>query len=104
MKTLLIRLTCLLPLAFANAQAAPFATGNAKAGATLHQEQCAACHDARFKGDGGKMYTRADRRIRSASGLAQMITTCNANLGNNLFPEDEANLGAHLNATYYKFK
>jgi hypothetical protein len=42
--------------------------------------------------------------VKSASSLAQQITTCNANLGNQLFPEDEANLGAYLNKQYYKFK
>jgi mono/diheme cytochrome c family protein len=91
----------LLPLA---ATAAPFAKGDAAAGEKLHKAQCASCHVGRFGGDGSKIYTRADRRVKSASSLAQQITTCNANLGNNLFPEDEANLGAYLNKTYYKFK
>lgn len=86
------------------AHAAPFAKGDAAAGEKLHAEQCAACHVGRFGGDGSKIYTRADRRSKNASSLAQMITTCNANLGNNLFPEDEANLGAYLNKQYYKFK
>jgi mono/diheme cytochrome c family protein len=87
-----------------NAQAAPFANGDAAAGKTLHAKQCAGCHAARFGGDGSKIYTRPDRRSKTPSALAQMITTCNANLGNNLFPEDEANLGAFLNNAYYKFK
>jgi mono/diheme cytochrome c family protein len=91
----------LLPLA---SHAAPFAKGDAKAGEKLHKAQCAGCHVGRFGGDGSKIYTRAERRVKSASSLAQQITTCNANLGNNLFPEDEANLGAYLNQTYYKFK
>ena len=91
----------LMPL---SANAAPFAKGDAKAGEKVHQQQCAGCHIGRFGGDGSKIYTRADRRVKSAASLAQQITTCNANLGNNLFPEDEANLGAYLNKTYYKFK
>jgi hypothetical protein len=33
-----------------------------------------------------------------------MVTTCNAMLGNNLFPEDELHLAAYLNNQYYKFK
>lgn len=85
-------------------QAAPFAKGDAQAGQALHDKQCAACHAGRFGGDGGKIYTRADHRVKSAASLAQQITTCNANLGLNLFPEDEANLGAYLNQHYYKFK
>ena len=96
-----VLIAVLLPLA---AHAAPFAKGDAKAGATMHKSQCVACHVNRFGGDGSKIYTRADRRVKSADSLAQQITTCNANLGNSLFPEDEANLGAYLNKTYYKFK
>lgn len=84
--------------------AAPFAEGDAKAGEKLHKELCVNCHIGRFGGDGSKIYTRADRRVKNASALAQQISTCNAMLGTQLFPEDEANLGAYLNATFYKFK
>lgn len=94
----------ILALIATPALAMPFASGNAETGKALHEKKCAACHASRFGGDGSKIYTRADRRIRNASGLAQQITTCNAMLGNELFPEDEANLGAYLNQTYYKFK
>ncbi|MDP2433984.1 MAG: cytochrome c [Pseudomonadota bacterium] len=100
MKTLIALLVLLSTPAFA----APFDKGDAKAGKAIHDKQCNACHAARFNGDTGKIYTRADRRVKSPASLAQMITTCNANLGNNLFPEDELNIGAHLNGTFYKFK
>ena len=106
MKTTLLKLS--LPLLFAvlaaPAMAAPFAAGNAATGKALHEKKCAGCHAAKFGGDGSRIYTRADRRIKNAAGLAQQITVCNSMLGNELFPEDEANLGAHLNQTYYKFK
>jgi mono/diheme cytochrome c family protein len=85
-------------------EAAPFEKGNVEAGKTQHGHYCVSCHMSQFGGDGSKIYTRADRRIRSAPSLAQQITTCNANLGNKLFPEDEADIGAYLNKTYYKFK
>lgn len=84
--------------------AAPFAKGDAKAGEKLHKELCVSCHIGRFGGDGSKIYTRADRRVKNASALAQQISTCNAMLGTQHFPEDELNLGAYLNATFYKFK
>ena len=86
------------------ALAAPFAKGDAAAGKKIHAEQCNACHASRFNGDGAKIYTRADRKAKNPAQLAQWLTTCNANLGNNLFPEDEMNIGAHLNSLYYKFK
>lgn len=86
------------------ALAAPFADADLKAGKALHDKQCTSCHIAQFGGDGSKIYTRADRRMKSAQQLAQQITTCNANLGNKLFPEDENNIGGHLNRQFYKFK
>lgn len=94
----------ILALVTAPAFAAPFAGGNATTGKALHEKKCAACHVGRFGGDGSAIYTRADRRVKNAGALAQQITVCNSMLGNELFPEDEANLGAYLNQAYYKFK
>lgn len=102
-------LTLVLALAAAStltapAFAAPFDKGDANTGKATHEKQCANCHIARFGGDGSKIYTRADRRVKSASSLAQQVTTCNAMLGNQLFPEDELHLSAYLNSQFYKFK
>jgi cytochrome c2 len=98
----------LLPLTLiflsANVLAGPFDKGDAKQGKTTHQKLCADCHVAKFGGDGSKIYTRAERRVKNASALAQQITACNAMLGTNLFPEDELHLAAYLNGQYYKFK
>lgn len=80
------------------------AGGDIATGKILHAAQCQACHAGRFNGDSGKIYTRANHRVKSLSGLNQMIGACNANLGLGLFPEDEANLTAYLNQQYYKFK
>ncbi|MBI5331328.1 MAG: cytochrome c [Betaproteobacteria bacterium] len=93
-----------LTLLAAPALAAPFANGNTQAGKELHQKKCTACHIAKYSGDGSKIYTRAERRVKTASSLAQQITTCNNALGNELFPEEEAHLGAYLNGQFYKFK
>jgi len=98
----------LLPLTLiflsANVLAGPFDKGDAKQGQATHQKLCADCHVAKFGGDGSKIYTRADRRVKNASALAQQITACNAMLGTNLFPEDELHLAAYLNGQFYKFK
>ena len=100
MKTLI----ALLALSSLPAFAVPFAKGDVAAGKVIVERQCAACHADRFDGDPNLIYTRADRRVKSASGLAQMITNCNASLGNTLFPEDELNIAAYLNQAFYKFK
>jgi cytochrome c1 len=105
MKTLsLITLLAAAPILTAPAFAGPFDKGNIQEGKVTHEEKCNGCHASKFNGDGSKIYTRADRRVKNASGLSQMVTTCNAMLGNNLFPEDELHLAAYLNNQYYKFK
>lgn len=86
------------------AQAAPFAKGDPKAGKALHDKTCVSCHVSMFGGDGSKIYTRADRKTRTAEQLAARISGCNANTGAGWFPEDEAHVGAYLNQQYYKFK
>ena len=86
------------------AQAAPFAKGEPKAGKVLHDKSCTSCHVGMFGGDGSKMYTRPDRKTKTAQQLAARIAGCNANTGAGWFPEDEAHVGAYLNQQYYKFK
>ena len=87
-----------------SAQAAPFDKGNANHGKALVEKQCVACHVSMFKGDGSGVYTRPDHKVKTASQLAARISGCNTNTGAGWFPEDEADVGAYLNKTYYKFK
>jgi cytochrome c2 len=84
--------------------AAPFDQGDPKRGKTLHDKSCTSCHIGMFGGDGSEIYTRADRKSRTAQQLAGRISGCNANTGAGWFPEDEAHVGAYLNQQYYKFK
>ena len=85
-------------------QAAPFEKGDAAKGRALADKQCQACHVSLFKGDGSGVYTRADRKVKTTAQLAARIAGCNANTGAGWFPEDEVDVAAHLNKTYYKFK
>jgi cytochrome c len=93
-----IALSCLL-LSIA-AQAA----GDPKLGKPLHEKQCVACHVKLLGGDGSAMYTRKPRLINDARALGQRVATCSAQTNAGWFPEDEANVAAFLNRTYYKFK
>lgn len=86
------------------AHAAPFAKGDPKAGKALHDKTCTKCHVNLFGGDGSGIYTRADRKTKTAQQLAARISGCNANTGAGWFPDDEAHVGAYLNKQYYKFK
>ena len=88
----------------ATVHAAPFDKGDPKIGKGLHDKSCTSCHISMFGGDGSKIYTRADRKSKTAQQLAGRISGCNANTGAGWFPEDEAHVGAYLNQQYYKFK
>ena len=102
MKTLTVLFaTALLSL---SVQATPFAKGDPKTGKSLHDKTCVSCHVSMFGGDGSKIYTRADRKVKSAQQLTARISGCNANTGAGWFPEDEAHVAAYLNQQYYKFK
>jgi cytochrome c2 len=102
MKTLMVLFaTAMLSL---SVHAAPFAKGDPKTGKALHDKACVSCHVNMFGGDGSRIYTRADRKTKTAQQLAARIAGCNANTGAGWFPEDEAHVAAYLNQQYYKFK
>ncbi|MCA1978533.1 MAG: cytochrome c [Thiobacillus sp.] len=88
----------------AGTHAAPFDKGDPKAGKALLEKACMSCHINMFGGDGSKIYTRADRKVKTPQQLAARISGCNANTGAGWFPDDELNVAAYLNQQYYKFK
>lgn len=91
--------------AAAPALANPFAKADAAKGQKLVTEsKCNACHVSIVGGDGTGIYTRADRKVKTASALLSQVRTCNTMLGTNWYPEDEENVAAYLNQSYYKFK
>ena len=99
------RTILLLTLALAaSAQASPFVQGDPVKGKALHAEHCASCHAGLVGGDGSAVYTRPDHMIKSADALAKRIAFCSAKTGAKLFPEEETDIGAYLNRTYYHFK
>ena len=79
------------------------AHGDAVAGKQLVERDCVACHVRRF-GDATTIYTRADRRVRTAAQLLAQVQFCNVDLKAGYFPEEEEHVAAYLNAQYYKFK
>lgn len=90
----------------AAALADPFAKADPKAGKGLADKaQCnGACHASLANGDGAKLYTRAERRVKSAEGLVTQVRFCATQLNAKWFPEDEENVAAYLNQQWYKFK
>lgn len=98
---LLLSLVCTLYAAGASAQ--PFAEADAKAGKALVDKHCIACHADRFGGDGSKIYTRERRLVNSSKGLVAQIRNCNTMLGMKWFEDEELNVAAYLNQSYYHF-
>ncbi|MFT3757955.1 cytochrome c [Thauera sp.] len=95
----------LLASAALTVNANPFPDGDPVEGEKMHAAQCVECHARQFGGeDGSAIYTRADRRVKTASALSQQLTTCTTMLKLDLFPEDEQHLAAYLNQHYYKFQ
>ena len=96
----ILMLTCAATTAAAN----PFPGGNAAAGQKLFEQyKCNRCHAAMLGGDGGAIFTRADRKVHNAAELIEQIDICSGNVGANLTPQDKQHLGAYLNR-YYNLK
>ncbi|MEN8170102.1 MAG: cytochrome c [Pseudomonadota bacterium] len=76
---------------------------DANRGATLHNEQCIACHASRFGNNGNDIYTRSTRRVHTLPGLQKQVNRCKNNLQIVWFDEDVADVTSHLNATFYHF-
>lgn len=92
-------------LAAAPALADPFPKGDPAQGKKLLQEaKCNACHVSMFGGDGSGIYTRPDRRVKSAEQLRSQVRFCATQVKANWFPEEEEHVAAYLNRQYYHFK
>ena len=99
-----IALAMLVPGAAAQTSPVPFKAGNSDAGKALVEKDCVSCHAARYPDDPGKIYTRADHRVKSPAQLLTQVQACNANLGKGYFPDEEEHIAAYLNLQFYKFK
>ena len=85
--------------------AAPFPKGDPKTGKALFDKaKCDACHASMMGGDGSKLYTRPDHKIKSAEALLKQVAFCSGQVGAQWFPEEEEHVAAYLNQQYYKFK
>jgi hypothetical protein len=55
-------------------------------------------------GDGNRIFTRPDRRVRNAEALVKQVRFCVDQTGAKIFPEDVEHIAAYLNQQFYKFK
>ena len=80
----------------------PYASGDPNAGSALAQKDCIGCHASKFGGDATRIYLREDRKVRTPEQLLAQVQLCNTDLNKQYFPDDEANLAAHLDRDYYR--
>ena len=88
-----------LLLISAPAMADSFTKGDPRIGKTLADKSCNTCHVSMFGGDGSKIYTRADRKVKNASQLLTRVRACNTNANTGWFPDEEMHVAAYLNLT-----
>jgi cytochrome c2 len=84
-------------------QPASFADGDPAQGQALVDKDCNDCHVRQF-GARDRIYTRADRRVKTAEQLRAQVAFCNTQLATGYFPEEEEHIAAWLNQRYYRFK
>lgn len=96
---------CCLSIMFGiNAQANEFfAKADTNAGKALVNQHCISCHASSFGGDGSAIYTREYAKVKSSKGLVAQVRNCNTMIGLKWFDDEELNVAAYLNQTYYKF-
>ncbi len=83
--------------------AGPFADADVAAGQRLVEKNCISCHASSYGGDGSAIYTREYRKVKTSKGLLAQVRNCNTMLGLKWFEDEELNVAAYLNNTYYKF-
>jgi len=89
-------LLLLLPLVV---RAAPDAV---EGGKLVQKYKCETCHQEKVYGPVGTIYTRKDHKVTSWAKLKAQVAGCSTMLKLGLFPEEEENIAAYLNQTYYK--
>jgi CxxC motif-containing protein (DUF1111 family) len=94
----------LLIFAAGAVQADAFTAGNVNNGKKLFTKyDCSSCHKGKVGGDGSTIFIRPDRIVRSADQLIPRVKFCSGAVGANLSAQEELDLAAYLNQTYYHF-
>ncbi|WP_047538186.1 hypothetical protein [Methylotenera versatilis] len=81
-----------------------FPKADINAGKALVETHCISCHASSFGGDGSGIYTREYRKVQTTKGLIAQVRNCNTMLGLKWFEDEELNVAAYLNQTYYKLE
>ena len=69
----------------------------------VEEKRCEACHHNKTLGDAKAIYLRKDRKVTTLPKLKAQVALCNSELNLQMFPDEEEQVVAYLNDTYYKF-
>lgn len=78
--------------------------GDVANGGKLYQAKCQACHVSLAGGDGSKLHTRENRKVKTVEGLIGQVKACNSQLDAGLNATQINDIVAFLNERYYRFK
>ncbi len=70
----------------------------------LHETNCISCHASMFDGKPYNMYTRNNRKVKTAEGLRSRVQMCATNLNLQWFDEDVDQVTQFLNREFYHFE
>lgn len=83
----------------------PFPNADPQLGRKHFDEaKCNSCHVSLMAGDGNRIFTRPERKIKDPKALLKMVRFCVDRTGAGIFPEDIEHIAAYLNQEFYKFK
>lgn len=100
----LLILALAIPCVSTAVHANPFPKANSQTGRKIFGEaKCGACHNSLMGGDGNKIFTRPEHKVKDAQALLKMVRFCVNQTGAQVFPEDMEHLAAYLNQQFYKF-
>ncbi len=92
-------------LAASPAQANPFPDADLANGKAINDsKRCAACHTEQTGLNEAGFYQRPDRKVKTLFDLRRQVSLCSSQLSLDLFPDDERDLAAYLNKTFYKLE
>ena len=77
--------------------------GEAEDGTPLHDNFCMGCHVSVVGGDGGEIYLRENRNVKTIEGLMGAVDFCNDQAKTGLNDYDLDDIVAYLNETFYQF-
>lgn len=73
-------------------------------GKALHDASCLQCHAALTGGgDGNGLYSRADRKVKTLSGLEKRVANCAIAADANWTPAQQQQVIEYLNSRFYRF-